>query len=239
MKSKLLICLIILCIFSISTVSAADNQTELISDSSDTSLSVSNQNFVISVSTDYHSFSELNQSISQSSVELNLEHDYKYDGGVINVSKENKFTINGNSHIIDGLNGNPLIFDSKDIIVINNLTFQNAVNASLSVKSPVIFNNVTFINITNYKYESTIMGQDSIQFDECFFENVESSEYALISCSRGNIVFKNSICREGKFNQGFIVGEHNDGMSIENCTFENLSSHIGSAIDDKGCRFTV
>lgn len=43
MKSKLLICLIILCIFSSSTVSAADNQTELISDSSDTSLSVSNQ----------------------------------------------------------------------------------------------------------------------------------------------------------------------------------------------------
>lgn len=65
MKSKLLICLIILCIFSISAVSATDNQTELILDSSDTSLSVSNQNSVTSVSADYHSFSELNQSISQ------------------------------------------------------------------------------------------------------------------------------------------------------------------------------
>ena len=193
MKSKLLICLIILCIFSISAVSAADNQIQLISDSPDTSLSESNQDKEISVSDAYHPFSELDQSISESSVELNLTHDYKYDGSMIKVSKENKFTINGNGHKIDGLYKTPFIFDSKDVIVINNLTFQNAVNASLNARTPVIFNNVTFINITNNDYDSIIKGQDSIQFDGCLFQNIKSN-YASISSFKGNIVFKNSIC---------------------------------------------
>lgn len=220
MKSKLLISLIILCVlFSLTTVSAADNQTEMLSESGD-----------------YHSFSELNQSISESNVEINLEHDYKYDCGVINVSKENKFTINGNNHVIEGLNGRCFIFDSKDVIVINNLTFQNCINASLMSISPVIFNNVKFINCTSSK-DNFIEGQETIQFDGCFFQNIKAN-FGFISCFPKNIVFKNSVCYEGNFIRGFIHCERNN-LIVENCTFENLYSHVGPAINYKGCELTV
>ena len=68
-------------------VSAADNQTETLLETSD-----------------YHSFAELNQNISKSGSELNLEHDYKYEGGEVNIiiNKADKFTLNGNGHVLEG-----------------------------------------------------------------------------------------------------------------------------------------
>ena len=132
MKSKLRICLIILCVlFSLTAVSASDNQSEVISDSPD-----------------YHPFSELNQLISESEGEITLEYDYQCDGNIINIRKYEEFTINGNDHTIYGLDDTPFIFQSKDTVIVNNLTFQNSVNAAIEVKSPVIFNNVRFINCT-------------------------------------------------------------------------------------------
>ena len=86
MKSKLLIVLIILSVlFTLTSVSAADNQSEMISDDAE-----------------YHPFSELNQIISESTGELNLEHDYACDNSSIRIIKENEFVINGNGHIIEG-----------------------------------------------------------------------------------------------------------------------------------------
>ena len=125
MKSKLLICLIILCVlFSLTAVSASDNQSEVISDSPD-----------------YHPFSELNQLISESEDEITLEYDYQCDGNEITVDKDRNFTINGNNHIINGLNDTPLVLISTGNIIVNNLTFQNGVNLAIEVRSPVIFNN--------------------------------------------------------------------------------------------------
>lgn len=134
MKSKLLIVLIILSVlFTLTSVSAADNQSEMISDDAE-----------------YHPFSELNQIISESTGELNLEHDYACDNSSIRIIKENEFVINGNGHIIEGaVNSRPFVFNSKDVVTINNLTFQNFVNSSLRIRSPVIFNNVSFINCTS------------------------------------------------------------------------------------------
>lgn len=104
MKSKLLLCLIILFVlFSLTAVSAADNQSLALSDSPDTSAIELSQDEVLSDSEGYHPLSELNQIIAESEGEVTLEYDYKYDGNAIRISKENNFTINGNNHIIDGI----------------------------------------------------------------------------------------------------------------------------------------
>ncbi len=89
LKWKFLIVLAaLLIIFSSTCVSAEDNQTELISET---------QN--------YHSFAELNQSITNSGSEFTFEHDYKYEGGEINITinKPGSFTMKGNNHMLDGV----------------------------------------------------------------------------------------------------------------------------------------
>lgn len=122
MKSKSMIFLIILCVlFSITAVQASDNQTQVISDLPD-----------------YHPFSELNQLISESEGEITLEHDDKCDGNQIYIKRIMNLLYD-NNHTSDGLNENtPFIFQSKNTVTLNSLTFQNAVNATIEVMSPTI-----------------------------------------------------------------------------------------------------
>lgn len=135
LKSKFLIFMLILCILSaISCVSAADdNLTETLSDDMQ-----------------YHSFTELNESISQSDAELNLAYDYKYDnesGCAIHINKESEFTLNGNGHAIDGIDEKEVLsVHSSQNVIINNLTFRNCVGTIFPFSSSVVFNDVKFIN---------------------------------------------------------------------------------------------
>ena len=51
-----------------------------------------------------------------------MEHDYACDNSSIRIIKENEFVINGNGHIIEGaVNSRPFVFNSKDVVTINNL----------------------------------------------------------------------------------------------------------------------
>ncbi len=87
MRFKFLILLVVLFIlFILTCVSAADNQTEIISETPN-----------------YHSFAELNQSITNSGSDFTFEHDYKYEGGEVNITinKQGPFTMNGNNHVLD------------------------------------------------------------------------------------------------------------------------------------------
>ena len=141
-KSKFFIFLLILCIlFTVTCVSAQNNQTEMLSDDAG-----------------YHSFNDLNRSISESKGVLNLVYDYRYgdnDTSII-VNKDEDFTINGNGHTIEN-------FNSQKQIFINNLTFKNCVNTSIVSFSSITFNNVKFINCTS---------ADSAPFIQCLFNNV-------------------------------------------------------------------
>ena len=227
MKSKLLIVLIILSVlFSLTSVSAADNQTEVILDSAD----------------DYCSFSELNQIISESVNEINLEHDYKYDNSYDNesimINKEGQFIINGNGHVIDGaVNLRLFTFDSNDVVIVNNLTFQNFINSSLRIRSPVIFNNVNFINCTSQKLTSFLYCDDDVQFDGCIIKDTNMA-FKFIANYGGDTVFKNSVASGGYVDEGIISADRHD-LIVENCTFENISSRIGSAINFKGNNLIV
>lgn len=69
LNKKLVLFFIVCALFTISSVSAIDNQTPIIGES------------------DYHTFSELNQSIADSGDKLDLEYNYKYDNTSININK--------------------------------------------------------------------------------------------------------------------------------------------------------
>lgn len=220
MKSKLLICLIILFVlFSFTAVSASDNQSEVVHDSPD-----------------YHSFSELNQLISESEDEITLEYDYQCDGNEINIDKDKEFTINGNNHIINGLDDMPFAFFSKGNITVNNLTFQNGANSTIEVRSPVTFNNVKFINCTTHEYGALILGCAYTKFDGCFFKDITG--YDRLIFNYGDIELNNSICCDSNFNDGFVIANRIN-LTVENCTFENITTGIGSAINYKGWNLTV
>ena len=239
MKSKLLLCLIILFVlFSLTAVSAADNQSLALSDSPDTSAIELSQDEVLSDSEGYHPLSELNQIIAESEGEVTLEYDYKYDGNAIRISKENNFTINGNNHIIDGITNISFINSTKGI-VISNLTFQNGAEGSLDINAPIIFDNVKFINCTNDMPYIFINAHDSIQFDGCVFKDTGgSNEFITSRKNSGTIVVKDSIFSGGYTARGFISADRTD-LIVENCTFENLSAELGAAINFKGYKLTV
>ena len=219
MKSKLLICLIILCVlFSLTAVSASENQSE-----------------VISGSPDYHSFSELNQLISESDGVISLEHDYQCDGSEIEIGKDKDFIINGNNHTINGLDDTPFVF-SKGNITVNNLIFQNSVNATIEVRSEVIFNNVKFINCTTQEYGALILGNAFIKFDGCFFKDITGYDRLIYNFE--GIELNNSICCDSNFNNGAVLADRIN-LTVENCTFENITTGIGAAINFKGWNLTV
>ena len=215
--------LITICVlFTVVGVSAEDNQTEIISQTHD-----------------YHSFTELNQSISQSTGELNLEYDYKYDNVKIIINKSEKFTINGNNHVLDGITGfDPLIFNSSDVVIINNLTFQNCINATITIESPVIFNNVKFINSSSSLFGGFIIAKNEIYFNNCIFQD-DNSDETFINYHENSITsFKNSSFYGGNVDKGFLYINRANTI-IENCTFENISSRICPAINYKGSNLTI
>ena len=83
LKSKCFTFILILLILStITAISASDNQTEINSDSGN-----------------YHSFQELNKTLSESGNEVNLEYDYKSDvNSSINIALNKNITIDENNH---------------------------------------------------------------------------------------------------------------------------------------------
>lgn len=89
MKSKLSIMLIAICILLVFTTAIAGFN---ISD--------------IFFGGEYHSFSELNDRVSNDTNEMNLDFNYKYDNDTIDLSEYESFTLNGNGHTIKGITGN-------------------------------------------------------------------------------------------------------------------------------------
>ena len=135
-KNKLvIISLILIALFAISSVSAEENITD-INEGAD----------LLATDSSTGNFNDLNNTISESSDELSLNQDYVYDSdrdtkftsGVV-ISKNN-FTLDGKGHYIDG-NNKASIFS----ITGSNVTIKNAYNGTIEF---TMVNNITFDNIT-------------------------------------------------------------------------------------------
>lgn len=140
-KNKLvIISLILIALFAISSVSAEENMTN-INESADLLVTDSSTG----------NFNDLNNTISESSDELSLNQDYVYDSdrdtkftsGVV-ISKNN-FTLDGKGHYIDGNNKASIFSITGSNVTIKNLIFKNAYNGTIEF---TMVNNITFDNIT-------------------------------------------------------------------------------------------
>ena len=140
-KNKLvIISLILIALFAISSVSAEENITD-INEGAD----------LLATDSSTGNFNDLNNTISESSDELSLNQDYVYDSdrdtkftsGVV-ISKNN-FTLDGKGHYIDGNNKASIFSITGSNVTIKNLIFKNAYNGTIEF---TMVNNITFDNIT-------------------------------------------------------------------------------------------
>lgn len=245
---------------SITSVSATDNSTDTASDyitststsSQITSANTSQDNAISHLitkqkksasdtkdSTDYHTFDELITTISESTDEVTLEHDYKYADGSIIINKEKAFSINSDNHVIDGVTNVRRFFNirSNDVVIISNLTFQNIVNSSMSFKSPAIFENISFINCSSMKEDIFIYAESYVEFYGCTFKDNDFIYKFIVDYDK-DVVFKNCVISRGHYAYGAILIDRNT-LTVENCIFENITSTLGSAINYKGRNLTV
>ena len=162
---------------AVSAVSASENET------------------LIAEEGDYHSFSELDNLINNDSVsEITLKNDYKYDNYNITIVRNSSGTINGNNHVIDGINNSKgfSISCGKNNLTIANLTFQNCNEVSLTIGSPVIFKNVKFINCSGETDSNFLTLSADATFDNCVFK-MKDGGYEIISTSADLLLINNTL----------------------------------------------
>ncbi len=213
-------------LFTLSAVSAADNQTDVISDEGDS-----------------HTFTDLKNDLNNSGDVFEVQHNYKYcddDNFIGRIIIEKNMTINGNDHVIENLTGKyVLVFDSTGNINVNNLTFKNCFDASIMINSNVVFNNVQFINCSGFKQTGDIYVEDNfiqvtskdMTFNNCVFQ-MNPGNYSAIVCNYGSLTVNNSLFNKGDFLKGCLFVNRADFI-VENTTFANMSSSFATAINYK------
>ncbi|WP_458454080.1 lectin like domain-containing protein [Methanobrevibacter sp.] len=224
MKSKFLIFLIIVCILFIIV-----------------GLFGSSFSQVFTGSEDYHSFEELNQLISNSSV-IDLNHDYKYDNETLAIDKNETLIINGNDHIIEGLINydNYFTLTSKGEVIINNLTFKNCKPSISLYELNVTFNNVNFIDcpsISDGEIYAELMNSN-VTFNNCTFTS-QCNNFSNIYAGGSNLVFKDCTFSGNDLKNDSIIFCDRSELLIINTTFEDLSGKLATAINYKGSSLTI
>ena len=159
LKSKCFVLVIILCIlFSISAVSAADNQTDILNQDSilDDRLEVNNDDLNEVLEATNESYDKFYEDIKDCTDTFNIESNYVFNEGENNtqlVFNQSNLIINGKNHIIDCSNfARGFVFKNNTNITINDLTFRNCNNAiTFEKRGNLTLNNVNFTN--NYNFE--------------------------------------------------------------------------------------
>ena len=188
----------------------------------------------------YYTFEELQQSIDASTGVLNLEHDYMYDCTPIVIEKDGGFTINGNGHVIEGINvTDAFTLGGNETIVLNNMTFKNCIGAKLYTSANIIFNNVEFVNCSGAENDYIINSmKHDVEFNNCTFHNLAPGRYDVIGVDGATTIVKDSRFYECDFN-GSIISVNRGSLAVENNVFENITSRAGTAINYKGFNLTV
>ena len=218
-------------------VALGDSSTEVdLTDSSLDDTDYSNRAYDEKLLSDgeYHSFEELNQTLSEAIGEVNLTCDYKYKNGSIVIYGDENLTINGNNHIIEGVT-DPNFFEFSSNVTVNNLTFLNCNGVSFLCQEDTTFNNVNFINCSGGA-DGFISCGSTTELNNCVFRLNDCS--TPIIGMESVLIVNNSLFSGGNFNESTIY--INRGyLTVENSVFENISSNIGSAINFKGWNLTV
>ena len=232
-KAKFFIFVLVLSILlSITYVSAADSQSEILSgDAESDDLMVANDENIQSNPDEgeYKSFSNLTQDINDAGGIFEVNDNYKFceddSEESINIYREN-LVINGNGHIIDGGNMSlGLSFDasnpSEDYnpmnITINNLTFRNFKDSAITAYG----GNITLINVnfTGSDSEESMLvhlSESNVIMDFCNFHS--NSVENLISLSNSNMIINNTDFTGNDYFTVAISAEYSK-LTIENSLF--------------------
>lgn len=246
-KHSAIIIFSIIILLSLACVSATNDTENTINNNeySSNTQSIDSNNANIEYNTNkVNTYDDLNREIKECNDTLELQHDYKYNDKdkvkILNINKT-RLVINGNNHIIDGSSiASGFSFNLTSIegseIILNNITFTNVEVAFVSINAIIKVNNVNFVNNTNSKEYIIKNGMSNVALNNCRFES--NNVHALIGVDYSDITinntqFVNSIASNSalEINRGLL--------NISNCSFENISSKYGGAINYKGDAFNI
>ena len=255
LKKRYLFLILIVCLFAISAVSAAEisNETNMVAndDSSlivesvnEDTLSVSLSEEKIQGSADNGTFTALQKKIddaSEGSI-INLENNYTYDSEFSNetITINKTLTINGNGYVIDALNQSRIFSINSQTISLNNITFKNSnvnIGAIYLYSSFANISNCNFIgNTAKYRGGAIYLYSSFANISNCnFIDNVAESLGGAISfyhLSSGNVTncnFTGNLASDGS--GGAISFYLSSSGNVTNCNFiDNTATNYGGAI---------
>ena len=213
----IVICLICFILISIASVSAEDNNTNIITETNndyDDNLSLNSENEILS---DTGSFEDLNALVNSGSSTVELDRNYTYtssfnDGKGIVISQNNT-TIDGKGHTIDG-NGQSRIFNvTATTVTLKNIVFVNGFAANGGA-------------VRGYG--------DNLRILNCTFINNTASGWggAIYSYPNSYTVFYNSTFIDNKAKiGGALATVYGYRHVVLNCIFDsNTASEEGGAL---------
>ena len=249
LKSKCLVFLIVICIiFSITAVSASENQSDVgLSQDlvSDNQLGVVNDDLDEKLmETANKSYDDFYDDIRDCNDTFNIESNYVYDESSNKTLTFNQtnLVINGNNHIIDGSNnaGGFVFTNNKVNVTINDLTFINCNKVVWLYSGNLTLNNVNFTSNFNSRDSDgliSVLSGGNLILNNCNFNsNINSS---LMNLNYGEVAIYNSHFYNTHCGINAPIFVNRKQLIIENCTFENLSSKYGGAIHFRGDTLSV
>lgn len=229
---KICIILLLVFIFSVGAVNAQIlNQTD--------EISVDDEDIVIDVNAPAKTFTDLNNDISVSTGELNINNDYvfsiqkdwDYAGGIQIIGKN--LTINGNNHVIDASAQSRIFFVNSSNIVINNLAFKNSNNCSIFIaNSSLTTNNVVFENNSAVDYGGAIHGEETVykSVNDKFINNYAKHGSAIYLADDSSFSLDNGNFKSDRMLYWGLIYLDKCNIDIANTTFENISSRYSHVL---------
>ena len=197
---------------------------------------------------DEKTFKDLNDTVSQSAGNLNIEYNYTYneetdsDFSIYGITIINKtdYVIEGNGNTIDG-NGHTIFTFTNSNVTIQNLILKNMkLGLYIEGQSSITTYNVTFENsaataaaVYNSRYSSS--------HDK--FLDVHDMEGSAIYSSDSFVNVNNSTFMTDEIEWALIYGKGESPIEIINCEFKDLSSKYATVIYNsystsiRNCRF--
>ena len=236
-KKRYLFLILIISMFTISSVNAMNNEIQLSSSTMDKIVSIDNNNKILSANDG--TYSELSSEID-SGGNLTLSKSlYKYDfGSTINISQSG--TIDGNGAVIDMAGSTIQVFNVKTTgVTIKDITFKN-VNCdcnggAIYFGSSGTVKNCNFNNNTITKYHGgAIYFNDYGTVENCNFNDNSASTYgnggAIYFNNQGTVTNSNFTGNTAN-NAGGAICFNNQG-TVNNCNFVTniVKYNLGGAI---------
>lgn len=233
-----------LLMISICAVSAEDvNQT-------DDNLKIDESDAISAGESTVGSFSNLSDDVDDSTDELNIKSDYKFNSSTddafkegigIAVSEEGIYTINGNNHVIDADNQAGVFRFTNGTVIINNLKITNASRSSIILYNCELrTNNVTFENNHDLQEGGAIYAENSnyYSYNDKFINNYAINGASVYSLNSIIEIDNSTFINNNLIHWSLIYG-YNSIMTVNNTLFANMTSRYATAIYSEKNKLTV